>query len=259
MMPSFLRRNRRLFLPGLVLVLLVLAWDGIVRVIGIPPILLPGPGEVYEIAVSESSLLLPAAWTTLSEILLAACLAIVGGVLTGGLIFFSPLVRRGLFPYILMTQVVPKVALAPVLIIWFGVGLTSRLVLAFLIAYFPMVINTVTGLMTASNSMLLYARSLAASDWQVFAKVRLPHALPAIVGGMKITVSVSVIGIIVGEFVASEGGLGRLILESAAVLNTPLTIAAIVLVGVIGLALLGIVELLERRMVFWRVSDDGSL
>jgi NitT/TauT family transport system permease protein len=230
-------------------------WELLVRVFDVRPILLPGPVEVFRVAAGERAMLLIHARSTLSEIVLAAALAVVGGVATGVIMTVSPLVRRSVFPYIVLTQIVPKVALAPTLILWFGVGLPSRVVLAFLIAYFPMVINTVTGLITVNEAMLHYSRSLAASRWQVFAKVRWPHAVPAVVAGTKITVSVAIIGIIVGEFVASDRGLGRVIMDSSGVLNTPLTIAAVLLVGLIGLVLLGVVEIVERYVVFWRAAQ----
>ena len=202
----------------------------------------------------EREVLLKAAAETLAEIILATAIAVAAGFVTAIVIALSPIMRRVVFPYILMTQVVPKVALAPILIAWFGIGMQSRLILAFLIAYFPMVINSLTGILGTREASLLYARSLAASDWQILLKVRLPEALPSIVSGIKITTGIAVIGIVVGEFVATEGGLGKVIINSAAVLNTALTIAATVVIAAIGLALLGMLELAERRIVYWRVG-----
>ena len=185
-------------------------------------------------------------------VVLAAVLAIAGGFLTAALLSLVPFVRRAIFPYILMTQVVPKVAIAPILIVWFGTGMTSRLILAFLIAYFPMVVNTLTGLLSVGQPMLRYAQSLTASEWQVFTKVRLPVAVPMILSGVKITMTVAVIGIVVGEFVAADEGLAKIIIESSARLETALTVSATLLVALIGLVLLGLVEVVERRLVFWR-------
>ena len=252
---NLLVKKRRMVIPFIVLALSVLSWDTAIRVFQIPAFILPAPIEVYETLALESAKLLKAAGQTLSEILTAAACAITGGFLSALLVFQVPLIRRTIFPYILLTQTMPKVALAPVLIVWFGVGGLSRLVLAFLIAYFPMVINTVTGLSSASGTMITYARSLSATEWQIFFKVRLPNALPSIVGGIKITVAVSVIGIIVGEFVASGGGLGKLIVESAALLETSLTIAAVLLVGVIGLGLLALIEALDRWLIYWNPAE----
>ena len=154
-----------------------------------------------------------------------------------------------------MTQVVPKVALAPILIAWFGIGMQSRLILAFLIAYFPMVINTLTGILGTADASLRYARSLAASELQVLLKVRLPAALPAIMGGVKITASVAVIGIIVGEFVATDQGMGKVIVESVAAMDTSLMVAATLAVGCLGLLLLAVLEVVDKRIVYWRVGQ----
>jgi NitT/TauT family transport system permease protein len=232
--------------------LILVMWAGLVDFFEVTALLLPGPIEVILVTIDEARSLRNAAWSTFSEIVLAAVLAIAGGFLTATLLSLVPFVRRAIFPYILMTQVVPKVAIAPILIVWFGTGMTSRLILAFLIAYFPMVVNTLTGLLSVGQPMLRYAQSLTASEWQVFTKVRLPVALPMILSGVKITMTVAVIGIVVGEFVAADEGLAKIIIESSARLETALTVSATLLVALLGLVLLGLVEVVERRLVFWR-------
>jgi NitT/TauT family transport system permease protein len=227
-------------------------WHLAVTTLRIPPLLLPGPIAVLQSAMAEREILAHAAVYTLVEIIVASMIAVAAGFATAVLFAVLPGARRTVFPYILMTQVVPKVALAPILVAWFGIGMPSRLILAFLIAYFPMVINTLTGLLGTPESNLQYARSLAASDLQVLMKVRLPAALPAIMAGMKITAGVAVIGVIVGEFVATDEGLGKVIVESVAALDTSLTVAATLAVGCLGLLLLGLVELAEKRIVYWQ-------
>jgi NitT/TauT family transport system permease protein len=248
------RTYRGILIPASVFLALILGWALAVKVTEIPPILLPGPVAVFHVLFEHWDVLLKASAQTLTEIVLAAVVATLAGFVTAILFGLNPLARRVVFPYILMTQVVPKVALAPILIAWFGIGMQSRLILAILIAYFPMVINTLTGILGTRESSLRYASSLGASDWQVLLKVRLPEALPSIVGGIKITVGAAVIGIVVGEFVATEGGLGKVIVDSAAVLNTSLTIAATLLIGATGLALLGALELAEKRIIYWQVG-----
>ena len=249
---SLIQSHRRIILPGMIFALILAMWAGLVDFFEVTPLLLPGPMEVILVSIDEARSLRNAAWSTFSEIVLAAVIAIAGGFLTAVLLSLVPFVRRAIFPYILMTQVVPKVAIAPILIVWFGTGMTSRLILAFLIAYFPMVVNTLTGLLSVSQPMLRYAQSLTASEWQVFTKVRLPVAVPMILSGVKITMTVAVIGIVVGEFVAADEGLAKIIIESSARLETALTVSATLLVAVIGLVLLGLVEVVERRLVFWR-------
>lgn len=246
------RRLGGIIAPAATLLAIGLAWSASVRLSGIPPLLLPGPGDVLAAAIGESATLLAAIWDTLVEILLAALIAVAAGFATAVMISMSAAARRIVFPYILATQVMPKVALAPILIAWFGTGMQSRLILAFLIAYFPMAINTLSGLAGTNEPMLQYAQSLAASKWQVLLKVRLPSALPAIIGGIKITLAVTVIGIVVGEFVASDSGLGQVIINSMASMNTSLTIAATIAIALIGLVLLGLVEMGEHFIVYWR-------
>lgn len=248
-------RFRRIAVPAGTLILIGVAWALFVEAARIPSVLLPGPVKVWNAAVANRELLLGAGWATLSEILLASVIAIAGGFVTAVALGIWPSARRAIFPYILMTQVVPKVALAPILVAWFGTGMQSRLILAFLIAYFPMLINTLSGLLGTSEAMVRYAQSLAASEWQALLKVRLPSALPSIMAGIKITVSVAVIGVVVGEFVASEEGLGKVILESIALLDTALTVAATFAIALIGLALLGLIDVIERRIVYWRFES----
>ena len=230
------------------------AWSAAVAVFGVPSLLLPSPMAVLRTIIEERQVLLEAAASTLSEILLAIAIAVGAGFATGIMIGMSPLIRKTVFPYILATQVVPKVALAPILIAWFGIGMESRIVLAFLIAYFPMVINTLTGVLGTADAALRYARSLAASEWQILVKVRLPAAIPAIVSGVKITAGVAVIGIVVGEFVATDRGLGKVIIDSSAAMDTSLTVAATFIIGLIGLLLMGALELAEKRIVYWQVG-----
>lgn len=252
---SLFRSQRRIILPGLIFASILAMWAGLVDFFEVQALLLPGPMEVVRVTIEEARSLRVATWSTFSEIALAAVIAIAGGFLTAVLLSLVPFARRAIFPYILMTQVVPKVAIAPILIVWFGTGMTSRLVLACLIAYFPMVVNTLAGLLSVGQPMLRYAQSLAASEWQIFTKVRLPVAVPMIVSGVKITMAGAVIGIVVGEFVAADEGLAKVIIESSARLETALTVSATLLVALIGLVLLGLVEVVESRLVFWRTRE----
>jgi NitT/TauT family transport system permease protein len=249
------RNHRTVLIPVAMFLAIGALWHLTVTIFRIPPLLLPGPITVLRSVIADRQILLQATAYTLVEIVLATIIAVTAGFATAVLIAMLPALRRMVFPYILMTQVVPKVALAPILIAWFGIGMQSRLVLAFLIAYFPMVINTLTGVLGTADAMLRYARSLAASELQVLLKVRLPAGLPAIMGGVKITAGVAVIGIIVGEFVATDQGLGKVIVESVATMDTSLTVAATLAVGCLGLLLLAILEAVDKRIVYWRAGQ----
>jgi NitT/TauT family transport system permease protein len=245
------QNRRRALIPFAMFLAIALLWQLTVATFQIPPLLLPGPITVLQSVITEREILLHATAYTLMEILLATSIAVIAGFATAVLMAVLPAVRRMVFPYILITQVVPKVALAPILVAWFGIGLQSRLVLAFLIAYFPMVLNTLAGILGTPDASLQYARSLAASELQVLLKVRLPTALPTIMAGIKITAGVAVIGIIVGEFVATDEGLGKIIVESVGALDTSLTVAATLAVGCLGLLVLGLLEALDKRVVYW--------
>jgi NitT/TauT family transport system permease protein len=255
MSTAVVRGCRRLMIPVTIFLGLGAVWHLTVTTLRIPALLLPGPLTVFRSAIAEREILVHAAAYTLAEIVAASMIAVAAGFATAVLFAMLPALKRMVFPYVLITQVIPKVALAPILVAWFGIGIQSRLVLAFLIAYFPMVINALTGLLATPEPTLQYARSLAASERQVLLKVRLPAALPAIMAGIKITVGVAVIGVIVGEFVATDEGLGKVIVESVAALDTALTVAATLVVGCLGLLLLGTVELAESRVVYWRVGQ----
>jgi NitT/TauT family transport system permease protein len=250
-----IRNHQGVLIPLAMFLAIGLLWHLTVTIFRIPSLLLPGPITVVQSIIADRDILLQATAYTLVEILLATSIAVTAGFATAVLIAMVPALGRMIFPYILMTQVVPKVALAPILIAWFGIGMQSRLILAFLIAYFPMVINTLTGILGTADASLRYARSLAASELQVLLKVRLPAALPAIMGGVKITAGVAVIGIIVGEFVATDQGLGKVIVESVAAMDTSLTVAATLAVGCLGLLLLAVLEVVDKRIVYWRVGQ----
>jgi NitT/TauT family transport system permease protein len=254
LMPSLHRLIRNSLIPSLPFIGVIGAWQAAVVTGEISPVLLPGPVRVWDTAIANSDALLAAEWSTLSEILIAAALATASGFITAMALSVLPVLRRATFPYMLMTQVVPKVALAPLLFAWFGIGFQSRLLLAVLIAYFPMVINTLDALLDTDKAMLAYSRSLLASEWQTLIKVRLPASLPATIGGVKITTSLAIVGIVVGEFIATDSGLGKIIIESTALMQTSQMIAATLTIAVIGLVLLGSIELLERRVIRWSID-----
>ena len=195
-------------------------------------------------------------WPTFYQVVVGFLLSVAGGVLVAVVFTYSPAVRKGFYPLVVVSQIVPKVAVAPLLIVWFGLGDTSRLLLAFLIAFFPIVINTAAGLTSVDEDIVRMARAYMGDRGQIFAKIRLPHALPLIFGGMKISITLAVIGVVVAEFVASQRGIGYLIVMANGLLDTPLMMAAIAALSAMGLALYGAVVLLERLVVYWQVPAE---
>lgn len=247
--------SRRVVLPvGLVLLFLA-AWETTVRLGNVPVAIMPAPSLVARTIVSERRLLLEHTWLTTLQCIVGFLYAVAGGVGLGILIASSRFFRDGVYPLIVVLQVVPKVAVAPILIFWFGFGSTSRLLLAFLIAFFPMVINTSTGLVNTPEEMIRMGRAFQAGPWQTFAKIRFPSALPYVFSGLKISITFAVIGIIVAEFVSARAGLGYLIVYAEGIVDTPLMMAALTVLSAVGLVLYWLVYLLEQLVMRWDVTD----
>ncbi len=237
-------------------VAMLLLWEAAVRELHIRSIILPPPSEVLVATFERRELLLTHLWPSLYMTVLGFALSVIGGMLTAVLITYSPIVRKGFYPIIVVSQIVPKIAIAPLFIAWFGTGTMSSLMLSVLITFFPMTINSALGFQSIDEDMHRMARALMGSDWQIFWKIRMPNALPYIFSGMKISITLAIIGVIVSEFVASQEGIGYLIKLAGGLLDTPLMMAAITVLSVSGLALYGLIALAERRSVYWQTSDD---
>jgi NitT/TauT family transport system permease protein len=233
-------------------------WELAVRALGVKPVVLPAPTVVARVLWERAPLIAEHTWPTLIEIVLGFLLSVVGGVLVAVVITYSAIARKGFYPLIVVSQIIPKVAVAPLLVVWFGLGGTSRLLLAFLIAFFPMVINTASGLAGVDDDIVRMARAYMGNRWQIFAKIRLPHALPLIFGGMKISITLAVIGVVVAEFVAAQRGIGYLIVMANGLLDTPLMMAAIAALSLMGLGLYGAIALVERAVIYWQPTSEPA-
>ncbi len=258
MRPSLLKRSAGVFWPVLVTVLLLLGWELAVRMLGVRSIVLPPPSEVLEVIVQRRDLLLTHLWPSLYLTVLGFVLSVVGGVLVGVLITYSKIVRTGFYPVIVVSQVVPKISIAPLFIVWFGTGTMSSLLLAFLIAFFPMTINSAMGFQAVDEDIHKMARTFMGSRWQIFWKIRMPNALPYIFGGMKISITLAIIGVIVSEFVASQQGIGYLIKLAGGLLDTPLMLAAIAVLSITGLALYAAIAVAEHWAVYWQAPAETA-
>jgi NitT/TauT family transport system permease protein len=245
-----------IFWPSLITLLLLLAWEGLVRAFHVRSILLPAPSEIAFTIVSQWDLVSKHLWPSLYLTVIGFLLSVVSGVVVAILITYSDIVRKGFYPVIIVSQVIPKIAIAPLFIVWFGTGATSSLLLAILIAFFPMTINAAMGFASVDHEIHQMARTFMASRWQIFWKIRMPNALPYIFGGMKISITLAIIGVIVSEFVASQEGVGYLIKLAGGLLDTPLMMAAITALSLSGLALYGIIAAAERYAVFWQTARD---
>jgi NitT/TauT family transport system permease protein len=243
--------GRTVGLPLGFAVLSVIAWEILCRVAKISPELLPPPSSVWNVLAGNPAILMQQALPTTIEIVVSFGLATVVGVLLAIAITFSAAVREALYPNIVMFQVIPKIALAPLFIVWLGVGSRSCIVVGVFIAFFPVVVSTATGLVSAKPDVLQLCRSLTASEWQMFRLARFPYAMPFVFAGMKVGVTMAMIGVIVGEFITAQAGLGYIIMFASSAGETATVLAAIVVLCGIGLVLYGLVGLGELMVLRW--------
>lgn len=218
----------------------------------LPQYELPSPAAVFSrMAATWSSQLLTATLVTGKETLIGFVVGIAIAVPLSVLLTYSRIAEKLLYPLLVSAQVVPKVAIAPLFVVWFGFGLMPKVLIAFLIAFFPIVIDTTVGLRSIDPAMLHLARSMEASELQIFRKVRLPNGLPSFFGGLKVAVTLALIGAVVGEFVGSSGGLGYVLISATGNIDTPLVFSTIILMSVIGILLFAAVEVVERIATPW--------
>jgi NitT/TauT family transport system permease protein len=233
------------------LIVLVALWEVACRVFNVPPFLLPTPSSILWRMTEKPTLFWVHGWYTLYETVAGFAIAVIVGLVAAATIVVVPSVRDVLMPILLIAQLVPKVAIAPILLVWFGYGVMPKIVIAFLVAFFPIVVNTANGLMAVEKELLDLGRSLEASRWQIFWKFRMPAALPELFSGMKIAITLAVIGAIIGEFVGGNRGLGYLIIIANQELDTPLAFAALIVISLGGILLYAVVELIERLLIPW--------
>jgi NitT/TauT family transport system permease protein len=240
-------------LAGIVVFLLV--WEAAVRLLHLPVYILPAPSTILHDGADKWRSLLGAASFTMQPMLLGFVAAVVFGVLIALGIAFSQGVRAVAYPLLVFLQIVPKIAVAPLFIIWFGFGLTPKVLLVFLLSFFPVVVAaTTTAFASIEPEILELARSTGAGRLRIFRMVQLPNALPSLFGGIKVAAALAATAAVVAEFVASDRGLGYLLMEYNGNLDTAMSFAAIFVLSALGLALYGVVELLEGWLIPWHVS-----
>jgi NitT/TauT family transport system permease protein len=244
-----MNRWRKVAPPLIFALAIVAVWEAGAVFFRVPDILLPAPSKVISAMIDGWQLYLRHTWPTLSEILVGYGIAVILGTLCGLVIAFSRLVGNAIYPALVATQIMPKVAFAPLLVVWFGFGLMPKLILIALIAFFPIVINTVVALnMTTQESLYLF-RSMGAGPVQTFFKLRLPAALPVFFAGLKIAATFSVVGVVVAEFYSSDRGLGYLLLLQVSNGNTTRAFGSILYLTILGLIVFAVVALVERLLV----------
>ena len=252
---AWLRQRMGALLVGAAILLL---WEVSVRVLGIKEYLLPPPSRIWLEFNKRAGVVMSGAGVTTLEILGGYLLAVVVSIPFALAVTYSRFMRNAVYPVVVFLQIVPKIAVAPLFIIWFGFGYTPKLLIVFLLSFFPIVVSSIAGFKAVDPEIADFARTTGASGWKLFAKIRLPQALPDIFTGMKVGAALSATAAIVAEFVASDKGLGYLLLQYNGNLDTPMVFAVIFLLSFIGLAVYYTVELIERLTIPWHVSQHPA-
>ncbi len=243
------------------LVVLLVVWELLVRGFDVQEFVVPTPSRVFKslVTITESGLLWSNFVITFEESFGGFLLALIGTAILSAIITQSPLAERLLYPYFTALQAMPKVAIAPLIIIWFGYGMGSKVVLAALLAFFPMLVNFVEGLKSADEGRLKLMRAMDASGWQILRYVKIPYALPFFLVGIEIGGLYSILGAIVGEFVGSSSGIGNWLVALNVNLDTGTTFALLIVLAIYGVVFQKLISMLRNRVLFWaRRSDNGK-
>lgn len=240
-------------LPATALVLLLVGfWQLYVTAADVNAVILPPPSDIVTTMWEERSTLLADLWVTFQEIALGFVVGAIAGMVCGILIAYSRVLERTLYPLVIASQVIPVFAIAPLLIIWFGFGITPKVLIAALIVFFPICVNQVEGLRSAEQGAVDLLRSYGASEWRVFRVIRLPASIPYLLAGMQIGVTFSVIGAVIAEWVGAQEGLGALMLAANSQSETALVFAAILTVAIVGVTLFGLVRVIGDLVWPWQ-------
>ena len=242
----------------LIFVGLFLVWEFAVRLFGIKEYLLPPPSKVFTEFVKRYEIVMDGAWVTTQEIIWGYLIAVAVSIPLALWIAWSRFMEQSVYPVIVFLQIVPKIAIAPLFIIWFGFGFTPKLLVVFLLCFFPIVVASIAGFKSANPDVMDFARTTGASGLRLFLKIELPQALPHIFTGLKVGAALASTAAVVAEFVASDKGLGYLLLQYNGQLDTPMVFATIVLLSLIGLVVYYVVEIIERIAIPWHVSQQAT-
>lgn len=244
--------------PTVLLVAIFLLWELATSVFKVPTYLIPSPQQVFGQLVQQWPRLLSESGVTTGAAVAGFLLSVVIGVPIAMLIAYSRTIEGYIYPLLVFSQSVPKIAVAPLFVVWFGFGIVPKIICAFLLAVFPIVVSTVTGFKSVEPELLDLARSMRVGRLKTFWYISLPHSLPHIFAGFKVSITLVVVGAVVGEFVGSNSGLGYVLQIANGNFDLPLMFAALVVLSAIGVILFGLVDLVERLMIPWHPSYRTS-
>ncbi len=246
-------------MPWLFVVGLLLIWQLTCVGFNIPNFLLPRPSVVVQAFVTQFNPIMENSWDTLVRTVIGFILAVILGAILGIAIGSSRLIYRGLYPVLIGFNSVPKVAVVPIFVIWFGTGTVPAVLTAFLVSFFPIAVNVATGLATVEPELLDVLRSLGARKRQILIKIGLPRSLPYFFASLKIAITLAFVGTIISETVASSSGIGYLMMAATANFDTPLVFAGLFVIAVMGIVMYAIFAVVEQRMTFWAKRGDGMM
>src|SRR6476469_10661251 len=245
--------------PVLFLVLLIVLWDVAIRIVRIPPYQIPKPADVLLTLWTEGPQLLQQAVPTTIATVQGFLLSAVFGIGIAVLIAGSRTVESYVYPLLVFSQSIPKIAIAPLFVVWFGFGMFPKVLSAFMLGFFPVVVSAVQGFKSVDPDMVDLARAMQGSRFRVFRAVNLPHAMPAIFSGLKVSITLAVVGAVVGEFVGSNSGIGYVLQRSIGTFDLPTMFAALVILALLGVVLFWIVDRIERLVIPWHVSQRDDI
>ncbi len=256
-----LRHNLHLLMIPIAISFALLLWESATRWSGLPAFILPSPAAVFNRTVRaiQDGTLIRHTLATLIEVVGGLILGMISAIILGYGLAKSRTVERFLSPYIVASQSIPIVAIAPLLVIWLGPGRMSKIMISALIVFFPILINTIVGIRSVPDDLRDLMRSLRATRWQVFSRLEVPAAMPVLLGGLKVGATLSVIGAVVGELVGANEGLGFLINIGRGVYDTTLVYTAVIALVALAMTLFSLVVLLERHLLAWRDTGEPKL
>lgn len=234
-------------------------WEALVALFSLPTHLLPRPWAVVISALASWNEIANHSWDTIIAVLAGYVLAIAVAIPTAIVIVLSPQAERLLYPPLVATQSIPKIALAPLFIVWFGFGIETKISVAFLICFFPIVVDTIVGLRSIDPALIQLARSMGAPPRRIFLSLRLPGALPSIFGGLKVASALAVVGALTGEYIASDSGLGYILLSASGEMNTSLLFGVLIVLSILAMLFFYAIEILEKFLIPWHVSQRSHI
>ena len=252
-------KRKLTWIPSIFFVIVVLiVWDVLVKINDVPSWLLPSPSEIFKAMLDNARILTSHTITTLIEVILGFVIALFVGLLLSSAITLSSTIEKSFYPFIIASQTIPVIVIAPMLLVWVGYGLMPKIIVVALISFFPIVVNTVDGMKSIDIDLEKLFRTMGASNWDIFRKIRIQNSLPYMFSGLRVAISISVIGAVIGEWVGSSEGLGYLMIRSKPQFQTELVFAAIFILSIMGIILFFGIGLVEKLCIPWNNFRKGD-